>query len=49
MAKVRATRNGRLEEALTAVLQTQASMQQAHATAQQNISTLQQTLTTFLY
>jgi hypothetical protein len=41
MAKSRQSRNGRLEDALATVLQTQASMQQ-------NLSALQQTLTAFL-
>jgi hypothetical protein len=41
MARERQSRNGRLEDALATVLQTQASMQQ-------NLSALQQTLTSFL-
>ena len=40
MARARQSRNGRLEEALATVLQTQASMQQ-------NLSALQQTQTAF--
>jgi hypothetical protein len=41
MARARQSRNGRLEDALATVLQTQATMQQ-------NVSALQQTLTAFL-
>jgi hypothetical protein len=41
MARQRQSRNGRLEDALATVLQTQASMQQ-------NLSALQLTLTSFL-
>ncbi len=48
MARSRQPRNGRLEEALATLLQTQATTQQTLSGIQQNISSLQQTLTAFL-
>src|SRR5262249_46650209 len=48
MPRARQTRNGRLEEALATLLQTQASTQQSISASQQNISELQHNLTAFL-